>query len=455
MMKNLLLISIFILSFFNIYSQKSDDLGNGIENGVIMSESDKTIVSGTENLNTVTQSSKAVSTIFAQHDLITHTGGGFGGADASVLQTSLSMNTLGGGFSTATGYSLADDFIIPAGETWRISGFTFYAYQTGSTTTSTITDALIRVYSGAPNAGGTVVQDFWAGSNMTSTAWTNIYRTQESDITTATTRPIMNVECTVTEFDLTEGEYWVEVSLSGSLASGPWCPPITILGQTTTGNAIQYNTSWTNFNDSGTLTQQGVPFDIIGEVIAEGSAPITFVVDNTANTGFTGFALKGSWDAGGNYDAAWMGGAEHSDFYDDGTHGDVTSGDDIWTVTVNLIPDGGTNTWEWGVNDQDDNWIDGNFQFTIPDETPQTLTYATVGIKDLLGAFTIFPNPSNGLFNINVENTMTLEVYDITGKIIHTQLLNGASSLQINDAGMYFIRFTNEEGSSVQKVVVK
>lgn len=54
----------------------------------------------------------------------------------------------------------------------------------------------------------------------------------------------------------------------GSLASGPWAPPITINGQTTTGDALQFTTSsgsWAPANDTGTYTQQGMPFLILGE----------------------------------------------------------------------------------------------------------------------------------------------------------------------------------------------
>jgi hypothetical protein len=104
------------------------------------------------------------------------------------------------------------------------------------------------------------------------------------------------------------------------------------------------------------------------------TASITFLVDDTSMGTATGFAIKGSWNtATGEYDAAWNNGDEHSDFFDDGTNGDVTAGDHIWTVTLELVPDGGANTWEWGVNDSEGNWIDGNFQFTVTDASDQTL----------------------------------------------------------------------------------
>ena len=185
-------------------------------------------------------------------------------------------------------------------------------------------------------------------------------------------------------------------------------------------------------------------------------APITFTVDNNANTSYTGFALKGSWDAYGNYDVNWNGDAEHTDFYDDGTHGDAVAGDDIWSVLVYLVPDGGTNTWEWGVNDQDGNWIDGNFQFTVPDVNAQTMSYTTLNVNSAsCENISIYPNPSKGAFTVSVMKNYNLEVFDITGRMIDTKILTGNSTVEINTAGIYFFRFSDEEGSVTQRVIVQ
>ncbi len=202
--------------------------------------------------------------------------------------------------------------------------------------------------------------------------------------------------------------------------------------------------------------KQFATFAITKDGTPPSTAPITFVVDNTANTSYTGFALKGSWDASGNYDNTWNGGAEHTNFYDDGTHGDATAGDDIWTVVVNLVPDAGANSWEWGVNDQDGTWIDGNFAFTVSDDSPQTLTYTTTGVNELSSkGISVYPNPSNGTFNVNVESNFSLEIFDITGKVLNTRVLNGNSTISIDNAGVYFLRFSNKEGSVTQKVIVQ
>jgi hypothetical protein len=389
--------------------------------------------------------------IYEQHEFVNGFGTHSTGADVSEL--AVDQTTWGHGFAQVSGYSIADDIIVPDGEEWTVKGFNFFGYQSFSTTESTFTGAYVEVWTGNPSSGGTLLTDFSGANLMVTTFWTNAYRISNAALTN-TDRPVMQLVCTCPDLVLTPGEYWVELTTTGSLASGPWMPHLQLIdGNTTTGNALQYDgTTWTALTDVGL---QGMPFDVLGTVMVEGAAPITFVVDNTANTAFTGFALKGSWDAGGNYDATWMGGAEHTDFYDDGTHGDVTAGDDIWTVTVNLMADGGTNTWEWGVNDQDGTWIDGNFQFTVPDETPQILNYATVGIKNIIGGINIYPNPSNGLFNISVENSTNLEVYDISGKLMKKEVLNGVSSIQIDNAGMYFFKFSNEEGSTTQRVIVK
>jgi hypothetical protein len=201
--------------------------------------------------------------LFDNGPLVTNPGGGAGGADLSALQVSLGMNTLGAGHQFALGYSMADDFTIPAGESWDITNITFFAYQTNSTTTSTMTGVYVQIWNGAPNAGGSVIWGDLTTNRLSTTAWANIYRASDTTPTN-TARPVMASVAAVTPPTLPAGTYWVQWSTDGSLASGPWAPPISILGQTTTGNALQFTTSWVAFTDSGTLTPQGLPFIIEG-----------------------------------------------------------------------------------------------------------------------------------------------------------------------------------------------
>ncbi len=50
--------------------------------------------------------------------------------------------------------------------------------------------------------------------------------------------------------------------------SGPWAPPVTINGQATTGDALQYipATGWSPVLDTGSLTPQDFPFQVYGDV---------------------------------------------------------------------------------------------------------------------------------------------------------------------------------------------
>ena len=201
--------------------------------------------------------------IFDNGPLVNLPGGGAGGADASVLQsTSLLMNTIGFGHQQNLFNYMVDDFEVTTN--WSVDSIKFYAYQTGSTTTSTITGVYLQIWNAPPNAGGTVVWGDTVTNRLTATRWSGIYRVTETTLT-ATNRSIFEAVANVAGLNLSAGTYWLEWGMTGSLSSGPWAPPITIAGQNTTGNGLQrlsgvYNPA----NDGGSLTQQGFPFIIYG-----------------------------------------------------------------------------------------------------------------------------------------------------------------------------------------------
>jgi len=197
--------------------------------------------------------------------LVTQPGGGAGGADLSELQTALGLTTLGAGHQFALGYSVSDDFEVPAGG-WQIDTITFFAYQTGLTTSSTVTGVYAQIWDGESDVGGSIVWGDLTTNLMDTTQWSNIYRATDSDPNN-TDRPIMATVAMVNT-TLTPGTYWVEWTTDGTLGSGPWAPPISILGETTTGNAKQNLAgAWQELVDGGTGTAQGLPFIIDGEVV--------------------------------------------------------------------------------------------------------------------------------------------------------------------------------------------
>jgi uncharacterized repeat protein (TIGR01451 family) len=200
---------------------------------------------------------------------VTHPGAGPGGSDHSVLQNStLGMITLGFGVQQSAGNRMADDFTVTDPNGWDVSQLRFYAYQTGSGTTSTITGLNYRIWDGPPNEPtSNIIFGDTTTNRLVATNWSNAYRVSQT--TVDTNRPIMNVDASG-GFHLPAGTYWVDWQFAGSLASGPWQPPITITGVTVTGNAMQYtSTGWAPANDTGTTPyQQGMPFLIHG-VIAD------------------------------------------------------------------------------------------------------------------------------------------------------------------------------------------
>lgn len=66
-----------------------------------------------------------------------------------------------------------------------------------------------------------------------------------------------------------------------------------------------------------------------------------------------------------------------------------------------------------------------------------------------------FPNPTTGMLNVqSVEKgTMSLEVYSLTGQLIHTQAFNGQAKADLSalSNGMYFYKVSNAAGQVVKQ----
>ncbi|MBN1829481.1 MAG: hypothetical protein JW884_10110 [Deltaproteobacteria bacterium] len=191
-------------------------------------------------------------------------GTGVGGADESILQTSLGMGNYGKSASADTGSRLADDFVIrdPAGA--YLNAITFFAYETGSTRASTITVVNYRIWNGPPNdAASAVVFGDMTTNRLVHTTWSGIYRVTEAGSGTNSDRPVMIVRASA-GVQLAQGTYWLEWQMDGDDAlSGPWIPQVTLDGVTTSGNALSTGnggTTWGNDTDSGTLGNNGFPF---------------------------------------------------------------------------------------------------------------------------------------------------------------------------------------------------
>ncbi len=214
--------------------------------------------------------------------LVTHPGD-CSGMDASRLQTGLSMNTLGFGHQFLNGNRVADEFEIIHPLGWQIDTVTFFAYQTNAlSATSPITGVYYQIWDGPPDdPGSSVVWGDLSTNRLLTSTLPNLQRDSGTSPCANNRYVFANeAEAGVT---LPPGTYWLDWSTDGSLASGPWAPPTTILSQTTTGNALQYTTSWGPALDSGTGTQQGLPFIIDGTLLEPAHVEITFDVTVTAS----------------------------------------------------------------------------------------------------------------------------------------------------------------------------
>ncbi|QGY45235.1 T9SS type A sorting domain-containing protein [Maribellus comscasis] len=257
-MKKFYLIVCFGLSYLALFAQRAEvaDLGK------VRSLKSVSLKSSVLSLKTgigaeaKTYESSVSTVVWDNGPLVNSPGTGYGGADESVVQSSLGMIYLGFGFQEFYSNSVADDFTLSRNEI--IDSIVVFGYQTGSSTASTITEVYLRIYDGDPRTGGNIIWGDFVTNRLVSSKWSGIYRVMDYD-SGNNQRPIMECICDVDAY-LSAGTYWLEIQMNGPLASGPWCPTVSINGETTTGNGIQNAGGWGEIWDVG---QQGVPFVLL------------------------------------------------------------------------------------------------------------------------------------------------------------------------------------------------
>ncbi|QAA80394.1 T9SS type A sorting domain-containing protein [Aequorivita sp. H23M31] len=193
---------------------------------------------------------------------------------------SLGMGTFGSACNSGGPFTIADDFVLSADA--EITTMDFYAYQTNSAP-PTVNAVYIKIWNGDPSNGGSVVWGDMTTNRHAGTVSSNVYRQLES-APGNTSREIQLVTANTPGLSLDAGTYWVEFMFGGTGSSGPWAPPIVILGSSTTGNAIQSNAGvWSPLVDVG---PQGMPFQIYGTPAGGGATfpepycgPITYSSD--------------------------------------------------------------------------------------------------------------------------------------------------------------------------------
>lgn len=162
---------------------------------------------------------------------------------------------LGAGHQAALGNTVADDFT--AADDWNVTGLSFYAYQTGASSTFTFTGASWQITSAHGNgislSSSSISNGGLVGYRVTSTTLTD------------RSRAIFRVDITGLDVDLPAGSYVVRWGLTGTLASGPWAPYVP--GTRGFGNSQQSlsNGAYAGLLDNGLGVE--LPFIINGTVV--------------------------------------------------------------------------------------------------------------------------------------------------------------------------------------------
>ena len=241
--------------------------------------------------------------------------------------TTESNTSAGYSFTTGT-FTLADNFIVPAGQTWGLTKISVFAYITGAAASpSPFTDLRVQIWNGNPSvAGSAVVFGDLTTNRLSASVDALMYRIFNSSVpppgtATGTTRKIWKLEANVS-VSLPAGTYWVEWSANGGFA-----PSNTLSGARTTAgaNALQKTVStgvWVPTIDAGNPATapdepQDFPFQINYTTSGGPCAPTvtvnpldasscvggntSFSVSATSTTSPLSYKWQFSTDGGANY----------------------------------------------------------------------------------------------------------------------------------------------------------
>jgi hypothetical protein len=210
----------------------------------------------------------AQSTLYSNGVYVNSTTGGPNGAALSIVRSSYGYTTLGFENLAAHASRAADDFTVPAGETWSVGTVRVFEYCTDSGPVSPFTAINLRVWSGRPgDPASTVIAGDTSTNRLAATQNVSCFRI--SDLSPGEfTRPVFSVDAAfVPPLSLPAGHYWLDWQLSSNATHGARtltvCPATP--GELPGANARSlFEGAWADSLDGYVQYRVEFPFQVLG-----------------------------------------------------------------------------------------------------------------------------------------------------------------------------------------------
>ena len=106
-----------------------------------------------------------------------------------------------------------------------------------------------------------------------------------------------------------------------------------------------------------------------------------------------------------------------------------------WNVTLTVTSAGGCNT----------------------NMTTQVVTIVATGIASAeMNGFNVYPNPSAGMFTVEMAGAATIEVYNMIGELVYSSQINATASVDLSGlgAGIYTMKAITADKNIVKQIAI-
>ena len=106
-------------------------------------------------------------------------------------------------------------------------------------------------------------------------------------------------------------------------------------------------------------------------------------------------------------------------------------------------------------------FIDGTGVFSNNSPLSRPGAFKTAGVLSSesfsQNNFSVYPNPSTGIFNISTSETVKINIVDITGKIVYQNSVQGNTSINLSNlqSGVYLMNVSGESINKTEKLIIK